>query len=34
MHCGEILKLLGNYKKISQAELALRINKSQRMISH
>lgn len=34
MHSGEILKLLRQYKKLSQAELAQRINKSQKMISY
>lgn len=34
MHCGQIVKLLRQYKKISQTELGIRINKSQEMISH
>jgi transcriptional regulator with XRE-family HTH domain len=34
MHCGDVLKLLRNAKKMSQKELAKRIDKSQEMISH
>ena len=34
MHTGEVLKLIRQYKKLSQAELAKRINKSQEMISY
>ena len=34
MHSGEILKLLRQYKKVSQTELAKRIEKSQEMISY
>jgi transcriptional regulator with XRE-family HTH domain len=34
MHSGKTLKLLRQYKDISQKELALRINKSQETISN
>jgi transcriptional regulator with XRE-family HTH domain len=34
MHCGDNLKLLRKYKKLSQTELAKRINRSQEMISY
>jgi transcriptional regulator with XRE-family HTH domain len=34
MHCGDVLKLLRNAKKMSQKELAKKIDKSQEMISH
>ena len=34
MHSGEILKLLRQFKKISQSELAKRINRSQETISY
>jgi transcriptional regulator with XRE-family HTH domain len=34
MHCGDVLKLLRNAKKMSQKQLAKRIGKSQEMISY
>jgi transcriptional regulator with XRE-family HTH domain len=34
MHCGDVLKLLRNAKKMSQSELAKKIDMSQEMVSH
>lgn len=33
MHCGEIFKILRNWKKISQQQLAKKLNTSQQYIS-